>query len=153
VRDIELVVRRCVVLPRQVLVQFARRDVDMGDDVALPQGAQHHFFAHGFAVLLVVDALCFERRGQLVEGNLVARGDFLQCAVELFVRNRQAHFGGTLRLDFLQHQALQHLLLEHALRGQFDLLLFEALGDRVELRIQIALQHHAIVDDRRDPIE
>ncbi len=125
----------------------------MGDHVALTQGAQGQFLAHGLAVLLVIDALGRERRRQLVEGNLVVRGDFLQRAVQLFVGHREANALGVLRLDLLQYQPIEHLLLEHALRGQFDLLFLQPFGDRVHLRIELAFQHQAVVDDGRNAVE
>ena len=59
-------------LAREELLELVRRHVDVGDHVALPQGAQGEFLAHALAVLLVVDALRGERRGQLVERDFVA---------------------------------------------------------------------------------
>ena len=105
------------------------------------------------AILLVVDALSRERRRQLVEGNLVAAGDLLQRAVQLLVGDRQADPLGVLRLNFLQYQPIEHLLLEHALRGQLDLLFLQPLGDRIHLRVQFALQHQAVVDDGGNAVE
>ena len=153
VRNIELVVCGGVLLAGEILVELARRDVDVRDHVALTQHVQGHFLAHRFAVLLVVDALSFQGRGQLVERNLVVRGDLLQRAVQLLVRNRQSDLGRALRLDLRQHEPLQNLLFQNAGARQLDFLFFKALRHRFELRVQLALQHDAVVYDRGDAIQ
>jgi hypothetical protein len=53
----------------------------------------------------------------------------------------------------LQHQALEHLLAQHVLRRQLDVLLLQALRDQHQLLVELALQHHAIVHGGRDTIE
>ncbi len=58
-----------------------------------------------------------------------------------------------LRLNFLHDQTIEHLLLEHALRGQFDFLFLQPLGDRVHLGVQLAFQHQAVVHDGGDAVE
>ena len=153
VRYVEFVVGGGGLLARQKLLEFMRRDIDVGDDVALAQGAQGQFLAHGLAILLVVDALGRERRRQLIEGDFVAARDLLQRAVQLLVRDGQADPLGMLGLNFLQNQSIEHLLFEHALRGQFDLLFLQPLGDRVHLRVQFAFQHQAVIDDGRNAVE
>ena len=62
--------------------------------------AQGQFLAHRFAILLVIDSLRRQRRRQLIEGDLVARGDFLQGAIQLLIGNRQAHVLGALQFEF-----------------------------------------------------
>ena len=125
----------------------------MCDHVALAQRAQGELLAHALAVLLVVHALCREGGRQLVERDLVALGDLLECAIQLFIGNGQADVLGALSLDLLKDQTLEHLLLEHALRGEFDLLFLETLGDRLHLLIELALQDDAVVDDGRNTVQ
>ncbi len=95
-RDVELVVRRGRLLAGEILLELVRRDVDVGDHVALSQGAQRELLAHALAILLVIDALGGERGRQLVERYLVALGDLLQRAIELLIRNGQADVLGAL---------------------------------------------------------
>ena len=153
VRDVEFVVGGLGLLARQELLEFVRADVDVRDHVALAQGGQGQLLAHGLAILLVVDALRRQRGRQLIEGDLIAAGDFLQGAVQLLVRHGQTDPLGVLRLNFLQYQPVEHLLLEHALRGQLHLLFLQPLGDRVHLRIEFAFQHQAVVHDGGDAVE
>ena len=42
---------------------------------------------------------------------------------------------------------------QHALRGQFDLLFLQPPGHRLHLRVQLALQHQAVVHDGRNAVE
>ena len=58
-----------------------------------------------------------------------------------------------LTLDLLEDEALEHLLAQHALRGQLHFLFLEALGDRVHLLVELALEHEAVVHDGRDAVE
>ncbi len=58
-----------------------------------------------------------------------------------------------LHLNFLQHQAIEHLLLQHALRGQLDFLFLQPLLDRGHLLVQLALENQAVIDDGRDSVE
>ena len=153
VRDVELIVRRRRLLAREILIELVRRDVDVGDHVALPQGAQGELLAHALAILLVIDALGGERGRQLVERDLVALGDLLQGAVELLVRDGQADVLGPLRLDLLQDQPLEHLLAQHALRGKLHFLFLQPLGHRIHLLVELALEHQAFVHDGRDAVE
>jgi len=153
VRDVEFIVGGGALLAREILFQLVRAHVDVGDHVALAQRAQHHFLAHLFAIGLVVDALGLQRGGQLVEGNLVARGNLLQRAVQLFVGYREAHTLGALHLDLRQDQPLEHLLSEHAGGWHLHLLFLQALGHRVDLRVELALEDQAVVDHRRDAIQ
>ena len=152
-RHVEFVVGRRILLPLQVLVQFMRRHGDVSDDVSLPKRAQGQLFAHGLAILLVVHALGFERRGQLIERDLVALGDFLQRTIQLFVGNGEPHPLGSLRLNFLQNQSIEHLLPKDALGRQLDFLFLQAFGHRIHLRVQLALQDQAVVDHGGDAVE
>ena len=152
-RNVELFVRRRAVLALQILLDLARRDDDMRYHVALAQCLQRQFLAHRFAVLLVVDPLGRERGRQLVERNLVARRDVLQRAVQLFVRNGKADPLRPLFLDFLKYQPVQHLFLQNAVRRQRDLLILEALGHGIHLRVELALQDDAVVDHGGDAVE
>ena len=138
---------------REILLKFARRDVDMSDDVALAQRAQGQFLAHGFAVQLVIDALSGEGGGQLVERDLIALRNILQRAVQLLIRDGEADALGALHLNFLQNQAVEHLLPQHALRRHFDLLLLQPLGHGIHLSVQIAFQHQTLVDDGRNAVQ
>ena len=58
-----------------------------------------------------------------------------------------------LRLNFLQDQPIEHLLLEHALRGQFDFLFLQPLGDGIHLGVQFAFQHQPVIDDGGNAVE
>ena len=152
-RDVEIIIGGRVVLSREELVNLTRRDDDALDYVALAQGVQRQFPAHGFAILLVLNALRLERGGQLVKWDLVADRDVLQCGVQLLIGDVEADLLGTLHLDFLQDQPLEHLLAQHARTWQSDFLFDQALGDRVELAVHLGLQHQAVVDDRRNAIK
>ena len=60
---------------------------------------------------------------------------------------------GPLSLDLLKDQALEHLLFENALGGKLDFLFLEALGDRLHLVVELALQDDAVVDDGRNAVQ
>jgi hypothetical protein len=153
VRHVEFIVRRCVLLARKVLFKLMRGNVDMGDDIALPQGAQGQLLAHRFAIYLVIDTLRRQGRRQLIERDFISRGNLLQRAVQLFVGHGQADVLRALHFNFLQDQTIYHLLLEHTLRVQFDPLLLQALLHRRHLNVEFALQDQPVVDDGRNPVE
>ena len=153
VRHVELVIGRGGLLALEILLELVRRHVDVGDDVALSQGGQRQLLAHGLAVLLVIDPLGREGGRQLIERDLIALGDLLKRAVQLFVRDGQADPLGALRLDLLQDQAVEHLLAQHALGGQLDLLFLKPLRDRIHLRVELALQDQAVVHDGRNAVQ
>ena len=60
---------------------------------------------------------------------------------------------GALHLDFLEHQPLEHLLAQHVLWRRLELLLVQPLAHRGDLRVQVAVEHDPVVDDRDHPIE
>jgi hypothetical protein len=140
-------------LAREILFELMRGDIDVGNDIALPQGAQGQLFAHRFAIYFVVHALCGECRRQLIERDFVSRRDLLQRTIQLFIRNREADVLRALQLNFLQHQTIEYLLLQHALRGQLDALLLQALLYRRHLNIEFALQDQSVVDDGSNAVE
>jgi hypothetical protein len=100
-RHIEFIVRSRSLLACDKLIEFMGGDIDMGDHIALPQGAQSQFFAHALAILLVVHPLRRESSRQLVEGDFISAGDLLQRAVQLFVRDGEADALGMLCLNLL----------------------------------------------------
>ena len=152
-RDIELIVRRGRLLAREILLELVRRDVDVRDHVALPQGAQGQFLAHALAVLLVVDSLRRERRRQLIEGNLVALA--ISCRAPFNCSSEMVRPTCLARCAWISCRISRSstCCLQHALRGQLDLLFLQPLGHRVHLRVQLALQHQAVVDDGRNAVE
>ena len=137
----------------QVLVDLARRDGDALDHVALAQQRERELLAHGVAIAGVVDALRGQRLRQLRQRDVVALGDFLERAVQRLVGNLEAGAVRALHLDFLQHQPLEHLLAQHVLRRQLELLLAQALGDHGDLLVELALEHDAVVDHGGDAVE
>ena len=60
---------------------------------------------------------------------------------------------GALHLQFLQHQAVEHLLAQHVLRRQVEVLRAQALGDDEHLLVELARQHHALIDGGGDAVE
>ena len=121
--------------------------------VALAQQRERELLAHGVAIGGVVDALRRERFGQLRQRDLVALGDFRQRVVQRLVGHLDAGALGALHLQLLQDQALEHLLAQHVLRRQLELLLPQALGDRGDLLVELAGEHDAVVHDGGDPVE
>ena len=73
--------------------------------------------------------------------------------VHLFIGDLHAGVRGALHLDLLQHQALEHLLAQHVLRRQLELLLAQSLAHRGDLGVQVAVEHDPVVDDRDHPIQ
>ena len=121
--------------------------------VALAQQLQGDLAADLVAVGGVVDALLGERIGQLGEREAVALGDVLQRRVHLFVGHLDARLVGPLHLQLLQHEPLEHLLAQHVLRRQLELLLVQPLAHRRHLRVEVAVEHHAVVHDGDDAVE
>ena len=60
---------------------------------------------------------------------------------------------GALHLDLLQDQALEHLLADDVGRRQLRALALQPVGDERALRVELALQHHALVDDGDHAVE
>ncbi len=145
--------RRHFLLPLEELVDFARAHVDAPDDVALAQDLHRQLFAQAFAIGGVVDALGCEHRGQIRERNLVLLGHVAQRVVQGFVRHLDAGAIRALHLQFLQHQAVEHLLAQDVLRRQVEVLRAQALGDGEHLFVELAREDHAFVDGGGHAIE
>ena len=135
------------------LLELARRDVDAREHVALAQHRQHDLAAHLLAVGRVVDALLLQHARHLLELDVVALGDVAQRLVQHLVRHLDAEAPGTLDLDFLEDQALEHLLTDDVGGRQLRALALQAVGDEGGLRLELALQDHALVDDRDHAVE
>ena len=60
---------------------------------------------------------------------------------------------GALHLQFLQDQAVEHLLAQDVLRRQVEVLRAQALGDDEHLLVELAREHHALVDGGGHAIE
>ena len=73
--------------------------------------------------------------------------------VQRLVRDFHAGLFGALQLDLLEHQPFEHLLAQHVLRRKLQFLLAHALGDRRDLLIKLAREHHAVIHHRRHAIE
>ena len=58
--------------------------------------------------------------GSSASGMLVLLGDVAQRVVQRLVGHLDAGAIGALHLQFLQHQAVEHLLAQHVLRRQLD---------------------------------
>src|SRR5579863_2834246 len=129
------------------------RQRDVLQHIALAQQRQGDLLAHLVAVRGVVDALLGKRLRQLRQRQVIALGDVQQRRVEGLVRDLHPRAGGMLQLDFLQHEALEYLLAQDVLRRQFELLRAQPRGDGFDLRVELTVEHHAVVDDRRDPVE
>ncbi len=116
-----------VLLLLEVLVDFARRDVDALDHLALAEQGERQLLAHGVAVARVLDAVLGQHLRQARERNAVALGDVLHGAVQRLVGHLEVAVLGPLHLQLLHHQALQHLLAEHVLGRQFLLGFLETI--------------------------
>ena len=103
--------------------------------------------------IAIVDALLGERLRQVGEADAVALGDVVERAVQHFVGDLDAEAVGALDLDLLDDQPLQDLPAQHVARRQLGLLLTQARGDLVGLRIELADEHDAVVDHGRDAVE
>src|SRR5690606_16719587 len=154
VRDVVLgsAVRRGL-QPRKIYLQLACRDVSDRNDVALTQQLHRQLSADVIAKVAIVDALLGEDLRQLVEGDVAAFRDVVERLVDHFVRDLNAESLGALDLDFLDDQALENLSAQHVARRQLGLLLAQASDHLLGLLLELASQHHAFIDDGRDPIQ
>jgi hypothetical protein len=145
----------------QTLVELARRDRDPAHDVALLQLIDDQLFAAVLAVQRIIDALGLESGRQLLERDAEIARDIGQRLVQDLIADRDADALGALQLHLLQDQLIQHLLLDDRQRRQLHplarrllrLLLPQPCDDDLEAFAQLAFQHDAFVDDRRDAIE
>ena len=154
VRDVVFRIRvRLARIALERLVELARRDVDARIHVALPEQRQHDLAPHLLAIGGVVEALLLERHGHLLERDVVALRDVAQRLVQRFVGHLHAEARRALHLDLLQDQALEHLLADDVGRRHLRALAAQALGDERRLRVELALQHDAVVDDRDHAVE
>ena len=142
-----------LLLVLEVLIEFARRDDDALDDVALPQDLTRNLALELAAVLGVVDAVGGQLLGQLLQSDVLSLGDVPHCGVDLLIGNLDAGAIGVLLLDLFQNQAVQYLLAQHAFGRQCDLLSAQTRLDLARLHVEFALQHDALVDHGHDPIE
>ena len=154
VRDVEFgILVGLLRLALQGLIELARRHVDAREDIALAQHRDRDFAAHVVAIRRVVHALGCERDRHLFEWQAIALCDVAQRLVQHLVRYPHTQALGALQLDFLQHEALEHLLPDHVGRRQLGLLVAQPVHDQPDLGVELALQHDALVDDRDDAIE
>jgi hypothetical protein len=154
VRNVVFIVRRGrAFLAFDVLIEFARRDVDALHHIASAQPLPLYLAPQALPVIGVDQAFAGQLVGQLRQRHLVALGDVLQRGVDLFVRHHDAGMVGALFLDGLEHQPLQHLFAHHAGGWQRDILCLQALGHFADLGVELALEHHAVVDDGDDAVE
>ncbi len=123
------------------------------DHVALAQDLHREFLADAFAIAGVVDALAGQRGRQVGQRDLVLLGDVAQRVVQRLVGHLDAGAIRTLHLQLLQDQAVEHLLAQHVLGRQLELLRAQALGDDQHLLVELARQHDAFVDGGRDAVE
>jgi hypothetical protein len=138
---------------REKLVDLARRDHDALQHVAFTQQSDDQLIAHLVAVIGVVDPLLRKRRRQVGKGDAVARRDVLQCRVQSVVGDRDAVLLRLLQLDFLQDQAVQHLLAQHALGRRGEPLGLQFRDHLAHAVVELALHDHAVVDNRGDTVE
>ena len=73
--------------------------------------------------------------------------------VHRLVRDLDAEALGTLHLDLLHHEPLEHLLAEDVARRQLLAGLLDAVGNHPHLLVEFAAQHDAVVGDRGDAVE
>ena len=135
------------------LVDLARRDADVLQHIPLAQQRERDLLAEVLTVGGVVFALLREGVGQLRERQAVALRHVLQRGVHGLVRYLDAGVIGALDLDLLQYQALEHLLAQDVLRRQFELLLAQPHADDVHLRLELAVEHDAVIHDRCHAVE
>ena len=101
----------------------------------------------------VVQALAAQHGRHLLEWQAIALCDVAQRFIQHLVRHPHAEALGALVLDLLQHEALEHLLPEHIGRRHLGVLVAQAAHDQVDLAVELALQHDALVDDCDHAIE
>ena len=121
--------------------------------IPLAQQRQRDFLAQVIAVGGVVFALLGEGVGQLRERQAVALRHVHERCVHGLVRHLDAGAIGALHLDFLQYQALEHLLAQDVLRRQLELLLAQPPTHGLHLRVELAVEHDAVIDDGRHAVE
>ena len=96
---------------------------------------------------------CSSIARHLLELDVVALGDVAQRLVQHLVRHLHAEPSGALDLDLLEDQPLEHLLADDVGGRQLRALALQAVGDEGALRVELALQHDALVDDRDHAVE
>src|SRR5690606_33658947 len=144
---------RVVLEVGDALLDLARRDRDAPGDVDAAELVEHELLAHVAPVVRVVDALLDEHFGQCLERDVVLRRHLRDRGVQHLVGDLDADALRALDLDLLHHEALEHLLAQHARRGELQPLLQRPLRDERGLAVELALQHHALVDNGGDPVE
>ncbi len=140
-------------LLRQRRVHFALADVDAALREALAQALHGDLVAHRVAEVVERHAVGGELLAQAVHVSAVLLGDAADGAVQFVVADADAGAVGARHLQLDQHQALEHLALQHVVRRQ---LRFAAGILRLHVAngtIQFALQHDILVDDRSDAVQ
>ena len=137
----------------QVLVDLAGGDADSLQYVALAQQAERELLAHVLAVGGVVDALLLQASGSCDRGMPLRCATSVRAVFRVSSGTFNPAFVGALGLDLLQHQALQHLLAQHVLGRQLELLLPQALAHDGDLVIELTVQHHAVVHHGGDAVQ
>ncbi len=154
VRQPELLVRgRASLLAREEFLEFAWRDVDPADHVALAQLLDRELLAHVLAITVVVETLLGQHRRQVRQPDAVAFRDIRQRHIQGLVRNLDADALRALELDALNDQAFQHLRHERVHVGNRRALLLQTPDDALDFQFELAAQHDPVVDDRDDAVQ
>jgi hypothetical protein len=134
-------------------VDFGVADGDPALREALAQALDQHLVAHRGAEFVERRAVARELLAQLLHGDAVLGGDAGDRLVDLRIGDADAALLRAPDLQLDQHQPLQHLTLEHLARRQLGLaprVLLEDVGDRA---VELAAQHHVLVDHGDDAVD
>ena len=140
-------------LSLQEALYFPFGDRDLGDHIPLHQRVEDHLVAHVLAILDVIDALCGHRRRQFGQGQPVPGGDALERPVQHLVGHPDTQPEGPLQLDLLDDQLFQDLLLDRLAGRHLTSRLPYLAGDQLHLRVHLALEDDAFIDDGDDTVE
>jgi hypothetical protein len=140
-------------LPACSVLDFAIGDNDAAFHLAVTQPGQHDLLANLLAELGPGDAVAFQRRAKLLQGESVAFGDPPQRSVELDVGNPQSGFLGELKLYPVGDHPFQQLLFQDGARGQLHVLGAQLAFDNRGPGAQLIRGYGFIVDYGDDSVD
>jgi len=134
-------------------VHFAFAHLHARLRIALAQALDGDLVAQRAAELVEGHAIGLEPLAQAVRRGAVLLGYGVDGVVQFGVADADAAFGGAGHLQLDQHQALEHLPLQHRARRQLARLV-GVLGQHVlHGAVHFALQHHVLVHHGGDAVQ
>ena len=113
---------------------------------------KRNVLAHLAAKVLIVNAFLCHDGWQIFKKNAALGRDIANYLIQRLIGNFQLHHCCALQLYLGKNDAFKHLFLQDVLRRQRPTFGLGLRHDQIEHVEVLALQHHAVIDDRGDAV-